>query len=49
MKINLCKSKTVGHTDARVKERIKYYFGDQLIPEASSFKYLAIIICSDIN
>jgi len=32
-----------------VKERIKYYFGDQLILEASSFKYLGIIIRSDLN
>ena len=34
---------------ARVKERIRYYFGDQLIPEASSFKYLGIITRSDLN
>jgi len=26
-----------------------YYFGDQLIPESSSFTYLGIIICSDLN
>jgi len=32
-----------------VKERIRYYFGDQLIPVASSFKYLGIIIRSDLN
>jgi calcineurin-like phosphoesterase family protein len=32
-----------------VRERIKYYFGDQLILEANSFKYLGIIICSDLN
>jgi hypothetical protein len=36
-------------TKARVKERIRYYFGDQLIPETSSFKYLGIIIRSDLN
>jgi hypothetical protein len=30
-------------TTATVRERIKYYFGDQLIPEANSFKYLGII------
>jgi len=34
---------------ARVKERIRYYFGDQLIPETSSFKYLEIITRSDLN
>ena len=32
-----------------VKERIRYYFEDQLIPEASSFKYLGMIIRSDLN
>jgi len=49
MKINPRKSKAVSFTKARVKERIRYYFGDQLIPEASSFKYLGIIIRSDLN
>jgi protein-tyrosine phosphatase len=32
-----------------VKERINDYFEDKLIPEANSFKYLGIIICSDLN
>jgi len=32
-----------------VKEQIRYYFGDQLIPEASRFKYLGIIIHSDLK
>ena len=32
-----------------MKERIRYYFGGHLIPEASSFKYLGIIIRSDLN
>ena len=32
-----------------MKERIRYYFGDQLIPGASSFKYLGIIISSNLN
>ena len=49
MKINPGKSKAVNFTKARVKERIRYYFGDQLIPEASSYKYLGIIIRSDLN
>ena len=40
MKMNPGKSKAGSFTKARVKERIIYYFGDQLIPEASSFKYL---------
>jgi len=49
MKINLDKCKAVNFTKARVKERIRYYFGDQLIPEASSFKYLGVIIRNDLN
>jgi hypothetical protein len=40
MKINPGKSNSVSFTEATVRERIKYYFGDQLIPEANSFKYL---------
>ena len=38
MKINPDKSKAVSFTKARVKEQIRHYFGDQLIPEARSFK-----------
>jgi len=49
MKINPDKSKAVSFTNARVKERTRYYFGEQLIPEASSFKYLGIIIGNDLN
>jgi hypothetical protein len=49
MKINPGKSKGVSFTKARVKERIWYYFRDQLIPKASSFKYLRIIVCNDLN
>jgi len=49
MKINLGKSKAVSFTKAKVKERIRYHFGDQLILEASSFKCLGIIIHSDLN
>ena len=49
MKINPGKSRAVSFTKVRVKERIRYYFGDQLIPEASSFKYLGIITRSDLN
>jgi len=49
MKINPDKRKAASFTKARVKERIKYYFGDQLIPEASNFKYLGIIIRSHLN
>ena len=49
MKINPGKSKAVRLTEARVKERLKYYFEDQLSPEANSFKYLGKIIRSDLN
>jgi len=49
MNINPGKSKAVSFPRARVKERIRYYFGDQLMAERNSFKYLGIIICSDLN
>jgi len=49
MKINPGKSKAVNFTKARVKERIRYCMGDQLNPEESNFKYLGIIIRSDLN
>jgi len=48
MKINPGKSKAESFTKAKVKEQITYYSGDQLIPEASSFKYL-IVVCSDLS
>ena len=40
MTINPGKSKAVSFTKTRMKERIRYYFGDRLIPEASSFNLL---------
>ena len=49
MKINPSKSKAVIFTKARAKERIRDYFGDQLIPEASSIRYLGIITRSGLN
>ena len=49
VKINPGKRKAVSFTKPKVKERIRYYIVDQLIPEASSFKYLGIIIRSDLN
>ena len=49
MKINPGQSKAVSFTTGRVKERVRYYFGDQLIPEASSCKYLGIITRTDLN
>ena len=32
-----------------MKEQIRYYFGDQLILETNRFKYLGIVIRSDLN
>ena len=49
MEINTGKRKAGSFTKTRVKERITYYFGNQIIPEANSFKYLGIIICSDLK
>ena len=49
MKIYPGKRKAVSFTKARVKEQIRYYFGDQLMGEERSFKYLEIIIRSDQN
>jgi len=49
MKINPDKSRAISFTKARVKERTRYYFEEQLIPEASSFKYLGIIIRNVLN
>jgi len=49
MKMNPGKSKAVSFTKSRVKERIRRYFGDQLIPVASRFKYLGIITRRDLN
>jgi hypothetical protein len=49
MKINPDKSRAVSFTKAKVKERTRYYFVEQLILDASSFKYLGIIICTDLN
>jgi len=47
MKINPVKSKAVIFKKEMEKERIGYYFGDQLIPEVSSFKYVGITIRSN--
>jgi hypothetical protein len=49
MKINPGKSKAVSFTRARVKGPLKYSHGDQRVPEASSCKYLGIIIRSDLS
>jgi len=40
IKIIRGKRKAARFKEDRLKERIRYYFGDQLIPEASSVKYV---------
>jgi len=48
-KINPSKSKTIRFTRARVKDPINYSLMGTLIPEASSCKYLGIILRSDLS
>jgi hypothetical protein len=48
-KINLTKSKVVCFTRVRVKEPLNYTLGGTVIPEASSCKYLGIILCSNLS
>jgi hypothetical protein len=49
MKINPSKYKAVRFTRARVKDWLNYILGNQLNPEASSCKYLGIILRSVLN
>jgi hypothetical protein len=49
MKINPSKSKAVRFTRARVREQLNYLLMDTLILEASSCKYLGIILYSDLS
>ena len=44
MKINPGKSKAVRFMSAQVKNPLGYFLGNQKIPEASSRKYLGIIL-----
>jgi hypothetical protein len=43
------KSKAVSFTRARVKDPLDYLLANALIPEASSCKYLGIILRSDLS
>jgi hypothetical protein len=43
------KSKEIRFMRARVKNSLGYSLGDQKVPEASSCKYLGIILRSDLN
>ena len=49
MKINPSKCKAVHFMRAWVKDPLNYTLGYQLIPEASSCKYLGIILCNDLS
>ena len=49
MKINPSKSKPIRFKRARVKDPLNYSLMDTLIPEASSCKYLGIILSSDLS
>ena len=49
MKINPSECKAVRFTRVRVKDPLKYSLMDALIPQASSCKYLRIILRSDLS
>ena len=49
MKINPSKSKEIFFTKARTKVPLNYYSLGMLVPEASSCKYLGIILRSDFS
>jgi len=49
MKINRSKSKAVRFTRARIKDPLNYLLMGTLIPEASSCKYLGIILRGDLS
>jgi len=49
MKINPSKSKSIRFTRARVKDPLNYSLMGTLIPEASSCKYLGIILLGDLS
>jgi len=49
MKINPSKSKAIRYTRARVKDPLNYSLMGTLIPDASSCKYLGIILRSDLS
>jgi hypothetical protein len=49
IKTNFGKSKAIIFTRARVKNPLGYSLGDKIIPEASSCKYLGIILRSELS
>ena len=48
IKINQNKSNAISYTTAGLKDPLNYSLGDQKVPEASSCKYLEIIIRNDL-
>jgi hypothetical protein len=49
MKINPSKSMVIRFTRTRVKDPLNYSLVDTLIPEASSYKCLGIILSGDLS
>ena len=49
LKINASNSKAVRFTRSRVKDPLDYSLANLLIPEASSCRYLGIILRSDLS
>jgi hypothetical protein len=49
IKINPGETKAISFTRARVNTSLGYFLSNQKIPEASSCKYLGIILQSDLN
>jgi len=49
IEMNRGKHKTIRFTRAQVKIPLGYSLDEQKVPEASSFKYLGIILRSDLN
>jgi hypothetical protein len=49
MEINPTKSKAINFTRTRMNEPLNYSLRDTVIPEASSCKYLGIILRSDLS
>jgi hypothetical protein len=49
MKINLSKSKAIRFMRARAKDPLNYSLMGKVIPQTSSYKYLGMILRSDLN
>jgi len=49
MKINPSKNKAIRFTRTRIKDPLNYSLMDALIPEARNYKYLGIILRSELS